>query len=105
METLARRLSIRNSLPLHYTQLLYSVIILSQSLLLAHDHRPKLTYKDYSSLLGDDLLAAGFTLISNGQLEFLDRYGTRLKRWKADKYSLKAVKRYCKLYLQTLQAS
>lgn len=53
----------------------------------------------YTNLLGETLSTARFALIGDGRHEFLYLGDTLIKKYEINKYSLKAVKRYCRLYL------
>jgi hypothetical protein len=55
--------------------------------------------RDLTYLLGSQLVAAGFKLYLDGHYQHLVFAGQDLKRHPADAYSLKAIKRYCRLYL------
>lgn len=59
----------------------------------------------YTHLLGQTLITARFALISDERQEIIYLGDTLIKKYPADNYSLKAVKRYCRLYLQTRGAS
>jgi len=63
--------------------------------------RVKRGISNYTELLGENLIKAGFTLCSDGHVEVLARYYDRwVKHYPTGKYSLKTIKRYCRLYLQ-----
>jgi len=66
--------------------------------------RVKRGISNYTELLGETLIKAGFTLCGDGHVEVLARYGRCVKYYPTNKYSLKAIKRYCRMYLQN-QAS
>lgn len=54
----------------------------------------------YTELLGKTLITARFTLLSDERQEIIYLGDTLIKKYPATKYSLKAVKRYCRLYLR-----
>ena len=60
-------------------------------------------FSDFTGLLGDRLIAAGFRLYLNRHGQHLVFNGRDLKRHSVDSYSLKAIKRYCRLYLRKIQ--
>jgi len=55
---------------------------------------------NYTDLLGPELIAAGFTLIGDDRKEFICLNESQIKKYKADKYSLKTIKHWCGLYLK-----
>ena len=55
---------------------------------------------NYTDLLGPELIAAGFTLIDDDREEFIWLNESLIKRYKANKYSLKTIKHWCRLYLK-----
>jgi len=61
--------------------------------------------QNYTEFLGTDLILYGFTLIGDGKTEILLYDAEAIKSWSVDKYSLKAIKRYCRLYLQKNERS
>jgi len=54
----------------------------------------------YTDLLGETLIAARFALIGDERNELIYLGDTRIKKYPASRYSLKAIKRWCRLYLQ-----
>lgn len=62
-------------------------------------------FEDFTDFLPAQAIAAGFRL-------FLDRFGQHLvfggkdlKRFPVDKYPLKVIQRYCRLYLRKVNSS
>lgn len=58
------------------------------------------SFHDFTDLLGDRLVAAGFRLYLNQYGQHLVFGGKDIKRHTVDAYTLKAIKRYCRLYLR-----
>ena len=59
---------------------------------------------NYTDLLGPELIAAGFTLIDNNKEEFICLNESQIKKCQANKYSLKTIKHWCRLYLKVAKA-
>lgn len=64
-----------------------------------------LDFYDLTDLLGDQLIAAGFRLFLNKYGQHLVFGGKDLKCFTVDRYTLEAIKRYCRLYLQKVTQS
>ena len=60
---------------------------------------------NYSDLLGTHLFYYGFRLIGYKKVELIIYRGTVIKRYPAQRHSLKAIKRYCWLWLAAQKAS
>ena len=60
---------------------------------------------NYSDLLGTHLFASGFRLIGFFKVELIIYRGTVIKRYPANRHSLKAIKRYCCLWWAAQKAS
>lgn len=57
-------------------------------------------FVDLTDLLGSRLIAPGFRFFLNQYGQHLVFGGKDIKRFSVDQYSLKVIKRYCRLYLQ-----
>lgn len=54
----------------------------------------------YTHLLGKILITARVALIGDEKHEFIYLGDTLIKKYQVSKYSLKAIKRWCRLYLR-----
>jgi len=59
----------------------------------------------YTDLLGEALITARFALIGDERHELIYLGDTLIKKYKASSHSLKAIKRYCRLYLLKINSS
>lgn len=59
-----------------------------------------MSIQNYTEFLGTDLILYGFTLISDGRAEILLYDSEAIKSWSINKYSVNAIKRFCRLYLR-----
>jgi len=55
---------------------------------------------NYTDLLGPELIVAGFTLIDDNREEFIYLNESLIKKCQVNKYSLKTIKHWCRLYLK-----
>lgn len=60
-------------------------------------------FQDLTDLLGSQLIAPGFRLYLNRYRHHLVFGGKDIKRFSVNHYSLKAIKRYCRLYLRKIR--
>jgi len=58
-------------------------------------------FVDLTDLLGSQLIAPGFRLYLNQYGQHLVFGGKDLRRFSVDAYTLKVIRRYCRLYLQS----